>query len=155
MSAANLVHQLHITHRGTLEISSGSQYPSSWTSPAIQALFQDTSNQTASTTANPPSTSQQSHSHLSHGAVAGLVIGCVAASLLCALGAIYTIQRKNRNRNKNSNSAASYSAGLQINNKDRHVGELPTKRDFYEIMTESSDRTELPNSKAKTPIELA
>lgn len=145
---------------------SDSKYPSSWTSSAIKELFQDDPHQTTLNTTNTTKTtnsstatlrstpaSQRSHSQLGHGALIGIIVGCITASLLCAVIIIYMIKKKRRNRKKNIETFALSTAILPVTTSDQDSNELSTERAPREIMNQRIDRAELFVPRVATLVE--
>ena len=154
-----------------LIVFSDNKYPSSWTSSAVQKLFQESPDQTIVNTTNTtnstnPSTafvtltevSQRSNSNssLGHGALAGVIVGCITASILCVAIIIYTIKKRRRRRNiKKSMTIGAVPTDLSsVTTNGQGLGELSTERAPQEIMCERNDRTELFVSRREIPAEL-
>ena len=67
----------------TYKASSAGKYPPQWTSPAVEQLFHPTPNTTVPTSSSTPIPSPTPAAHqLSHGAIAGMVIGCIGVVIL-------------------------------------------------------------------------
>lgn len=145
-----------------LTIFSGNKYPRSWTSVGVKELFEaksnEPSNTTNLTTSNP--TVQSSHSsspmstspsRLSHGAIAGIVVGCTAAIILGAVSAIFT--KKYRLRSTKSTGFPPELASAS--SVEPPLGELPAERRVQEILSSYQDLTELTGTSRRYPIELS
>ena len=150
-----------------LTSSSGNKYPSSWTSAAVKELFEGKSNTpsttTSLTTANltaPNSTGQLSSSNssvstspsgLSHGAVAGIAVGCTAAFVLSAVGATFMVKHwSNRTR---AIDAPNETAPVYYSQPP--LEELPAEPRVQEILNSYQDRTELPHRGRRHLIETS
>lgn len=130
-----------------LKTSSDNKYPSSWTSSAVQKLFQDaTTNSTNSTgsstlSISPSSASPQSHSRLSHGTLAGLIVGWTTATLLCTVVFTYLIMKRRRQRGgKRGTFADSKTASPLSYITQAPPHELGAEQAPLEIMTERNDQ---------------
>lgn len=132
---------------------------------AVKDIFEANSNKPSNTT-NPTtsnSTVQPSHSsssiststsRLSHGVVAGIVVGSTAAIVLCAVGATFMIKYKSRSTKPTidfPHEMASASSAIE----QPQVGELPAGRRAQELWNSKQDRAELHGTSWRYPIELS
>lgn len=114
----------------------------------------DTTNLTTSNpTVQPTSSSlpmSASPSWLSHGVIAGIVVGCIAAIVLGAVGAIF--MKKYKIRSTNSTGFPHESA--LASSVEPPLGELPAERRAQEILSSYQDRAEISGTSRRYPIEL-
>ncbi|MCJ1461497.1 hypothetical protein MMC07_000094 [Pseudocyphellaria aurata] len=99
--------------------TAGSQYPSSWTSTAVKELFQG-----------------KSRRSLGHGAVAGIVVGCAAFSVICAAGAGFAMKRRSKPGEFLELSPSPHSSPSEPQ-------ELSASQRARELLTERQDRAEI------------
>lgn len=94
-----------------------------------------------------------SSSGLSHGTVAGIAVGCTAAIVLGAVGAIFTVKRRSRSF-KSIDSPVEMASNSTFKTPSR---ELPVdhRAGRHELLSSDQDRAELPAPSAKPPIELS
>lgn len=140
-------------------VSSNNKYPSSWTSPAVKAIFEDkplqiTPNTTSIPSVSPASFSPRSRSHLGRSALAGLIVGCIIGGLLGVVVVVYMIRKGRRRKKGRTELPADGAATSQATSNYRVPHELSTQREPREIMTERSDRAELSDSWIKPPVEM-
>lgn len=129
------------------------KYPPSWTSAAVQEIFEvksnktsNTTNPTSNSTAHPsPSSSSNltSRSRLDHGVVAGIAIGCIAVLVVGAVGANFTVKHRSRS-----------TKFIELGPCEPPLGELPAGRRAHELPDSHQDRTELPSGSSRFPIEI-
>ena len=136
---------------------SGNKYPPSWTSTAVQEIFELKSNNTSDTT-NPTSNSTARLSHLSssnltsrsrlgHGVVAGIVVGCIAVLVLGAVGVYFTVKHRSR-------STKSIHSTTELGPYEPPLGEIQAGRRAQELLDSYQDRAELPSGSRRFPIEI-
>lgn len=123
----------------------------------FEAKSNEPSNTTNLTTSNStvqPSSSSSpistSSSLLSHGVIAGIVVGCIAAIVLGAVGAI--LMKKCKLRSTKSMGFPHDSA--LASSVEPPLGELPAERRAQEILSSYQDRAEIPGTSRRYPIEL-
>lgn len=136
-------------------VFSGNQHPL-WTSAAVKELFEptpdNTSNTTNPVTSNPSSSPiSTSRSHFSHGAVAGIVVGCSAVFILCVAATTFMIQRRSKN---NKSTPVSHPSPQVLSNDMRPI-ELTAEERKLEIYNEKQDRAQLPDTSRRFPAELS
>ncbi|MCJ1268773.1 hypothetical protein MMC22_008661 [Lobaria immixta] len=136
--------------------TAGNQYPSSWTSAAVKELFERKTNSSSNTTnpitSSPSSTSTpSSRQKLSHGMVAGIVVGCTAITVLCAVGAAFTLKR--RSKSIKSTEVPSHSPHMLPS--EPQFTELSAEHRAQELLNEHHHRTELPDTSTKSAAELS
>lgn len=144
---------------------SGNQYPPSWTTDALKEIFEGKSNETGSNTTSPTASNSivpaassnlsivKSSSGLSHGGVAGVVVGCIALAIaLGAFGATFLV--KQRRRRTKLVDSCDHELSSNSPSIAPRLEELPAERREQEILNPYQDRGELPGTSGGYPIEI-
>lgn len=82
-------------------------------------------------------------------------MGCITASLFGGVLVIYWIKKGGRKGRKKSTETFELDPPMSQNTfDDQHLYEMPAEEEPKEIMNNRNDRTELPDSQTRPPIEL-
>lgn len=130
----------------------------------MKELFESKSNSSFNVT-NPLTSSPSSSTiassqseQLSHGEVAGIVIGCAAFIVICASGVVSMMKRKPKNKppvELSDRSPQMLPSKPQLIELSAEQGELSAEQGAPEILTEHQDRTELPARNKRFAAELS
>ncbi|MCJ1427876.1 hypothetical protein MMC29_005782 [Sticta canariensis] len=123
----------------------GNQLPS-WMSTAVKELFEGKSESSSNTTNSTTSSSITQSHRLSHGAVAGITVGCIAFVVIVAAGATFTTKHKSEKSKLFELSDRSPQMSSQMSPSESQCIELSALQRPNEMWTEHQDRTELPHT---------